>query len=261
MNSVQESKQELEAAIRYAENAISSANKTIESMEFRQEMAKKQSSEQTGREQALQNQVGELKSECAVLAERIDEMKDSAFADGNTIKHLNDTVQFHIDREAGFLDQIKRLERELEQQQVQGQGYYDSMRDCMEELQKLRKEKEASSGPCGCQAYRELEERATMPVIPKDVAIAIFREGIQTGVLSACAELEGQTINVEESEYVGGFEVSFTKEIDLDDELDLDWMRGKCGDYSEDAVIDSLRGLCADKEFECRIHGIDDQES
>ena len=42
--SAQESKQELEAAIRYAENAISSAKRTIESMEFRQEMAKKQSS-------------------------------------------------------------------------------------------------------------------------------------------------------------------------------------------------------------------------
>ena len=44
MQSAQESKQELEAAIRYAENAISSAKQTIESMEFRQEMAKKQHS-------------------------------------------------------------------------------------------------------------------------------------------------------------------------------------------------------------------------
>jgi hypothetical protein len=226
MNSVQESKQELEAAIRYAENAISSAKQTIESMEFRQEMAKKQSFEKTGRE--------------------------------------------------------AELERELQRQQDLSQGYYDTMMTFKAEVEKLRKEKEASSGPCGCQAYRDLEEaqgraegevellqrtisdieeRATMPVIPKDVAIAIFREGIQTGVLSACAEIEGQRIDVEESEYVGGFEVSFTKEIDLDDELDLDWMRDKCGDYSEDAVIDSLKGLCADNKFECRIHGIDDQES
>ena len=64
MNSVQESKNELEASIRYAENAISSAKQTIESMEFRQEMAKKQFSEQTGREKALQNQVDKLKSPC-----------------------------------------------------------------------------------------------------------------------------------------------------------------------------------------------------
>lgn len=191
MNSVQESKNELEAAIRYAENAISSANQTIESMEFRQEMAKKQYAEQTGREQALQNQVGELKSE----------------------------------------------------------------------LDKLRKEKEASSGPCGCQAYRDLEERvATMPVIPKDVAIAIFREGVQSGINDAVAELEGQSITIEESEYCGDFEVSFSRRIDLDDELDLDWMRGKVGQYEESFVTDALKGLCASKEFECRIHGIDDNE-
>ena len=175
MQSVQESKQELEASIRYAENAISSAKATIESMEFRQEMAKKQYAEQTGREQALEAEVAQLKAE----------------------------------------------------------------------VDKLRLDKVCAP---------------TMPVIPKDVAIAIFREGIQTGVLSACAELEGQRIDVEESAYIGGFEVSFTKEIDLDDELDIDWMRGKCGDYTEDAVIDSLKGLCADKEFECRIHGVDDQE-
>ena len=99
-----------------------------------------------------------------------------------------------------------------------------------------------------------------MPVIPKAVAIAIFREGLQHGVEAACTELEGQTIMVEESEYVHNFEVSFTKEIELDEELDLDWMRGKCGDYSEERVIDALGNLCADNKFECRIHGVDDQE-
>ena len=37
-------------------------------------------------------------------------------------------------------------------------------------------------------------------------------------------------------------------------------MRGKCGDYSEETIIDALGTLCADKKFECRIHGVDDQE-
>ena len=60
MNSFQESKNELEAAIRYAENAISSAQGTIESMEFRQEMAKKNFQEQTGREEALTKLVKDL---------------------------------------------------------------------------------------------------------------------------------------------------------------------------------------------------------
>lgn len=193
MQSVSESKQELEASIRYAENAISSAKATIESMEFRQEMAKKQYAEQTGREEALQREVAELR-------DIIDRMGDDSTGDSVTIKQLKD------------------------------------------KLEKLH-----SDAP-------------TMPVIPKAVAIAIFREGIQTGVDAACSELDGQSLMVEESDYVGNFEVSFTKEIDLEDELDLDWMRGKCGDYTEDAVIDALKGLCADKKFECRIHGVDDQE-
>lgn len=65
MNSFQESKNELEAAIRYAENAISAAQSTIESMEFRQEMAKKEYQERTGREEALQREVAELKAKFA----------------------------------------------------------------------------------------------------------------------------------------------------------------------------------------------------
>ena len=208
MNSVQESKQELEAAIRYAENAISSANQTIESMEFRQEMAQKNYQEQTGREAALQEERDMLEK---------------------NVKYLRD------------------------------------------ENERLKREKEASSGPCGCQAYRDLEaevnaleqpEKPTMPVIPKAVAIAIFREGVQHGVEAACTELEeAADISIEENEYCGDFEVSFSKYIDLSDHVDTDWMRGKCGDYTEESAIDALKNLCADKEFECRIHGIDDQES
>ena len=100
----------------------------------------------------------------------------------------------------------------------------------------------------------------TMPVIPKAVAIAIFREGMQHGVESACSELEGQTITVSESGYTGDFEVSFERSIDLDAELDLDWMRGKVGNYSEEFITEALGNLCADEKFECRIHGVDDQK-
>ena len=238
MNSVQESKNELEAAIRYAENAISSAKTTIESMEFRQEMAQKQYSEQTGREKALQNQVDKLKSEGALLDERIGEMKDSAFASRKTIEHLKDKVQ-------GQYDDIKQLEYDLTAKTAQASAWKKKYYDFKETL--------VRAGDS-----RVVEDKPTMPVIPKAVAIAIFREGLQHGVEAACTELEGQTIMVEESEYVHNFEVSFTKEIDLDNELDLDWMRGKCGDYSEESVIDALGNLCADKKFECRIHGVDD---
>jgi predicted RNase H-like nuclease (RuvC/YqgF family) len=201
MQSVQESKQELEAAIRYAENAISSANQTIESMEFRQEMAKKQYAEQTGREQALEAKV------------------------------------------QGQYDDIVQLQREVE---LYTKKY--------NELAKQKDDLEAQVNAL------EQPERPTMPVIPKAVAIAIFREGVAHGVEAACTELEGGEVLVEESEYVGGFEVSFSKTIDLDEELDLDWMRDKVGRYDEGFVVDALKNLCADKEFECRIHGVDDNE-
>ena len=199
MNSAQESKNELEAAIRYAENAISSAKQTIESMEFRQEMAKKQYSEQTGREQALQTQV-------TLLEERIADMQS----------------------------EVNALERDLTAKTAQANAWKKEAREAK-------------------------EGTPTMPVIPKAVAIAIFREGVQHGVESACTELEGQSIHIDESEYVGDFHIAFERDIDLDDELDLDWMRDKCGDYSEERVIDALGTLCADKEFECRIHGVDDE--
>ena len=196
MNSVQESKQELEAAIRYAENAISSANKTIESMEFRQEMAKKQSFEQTGREEALTKEVQEL-------------------------EERNDKLNAQIVEQTGRIAELEAQVNALEQ-----------------------------------------PEQPTMPVIPKAVAIAIFREGVQHGVQAACNELDMETyIRIEESEYVGDFHVTFERDIDLNEHIDTDWMRDKCGNYEENAVIEALRDLCADKEFECRIHGVDDRES
>jgi len=276
MQSVQESKQELEAAVRYAENAISSAKQTIESMEFRQQMAQKNYQEQTGREEALQREVNELtdvinrmdddatgdsvtikqlndkidelKSEGARLAERIDEMKDAAFADGKTIEHLKDKVQ-------GQYDDIKMLERDITVKEAQAGAWKKKYYDFKEALVKAG-DPRVVEGVSGV-----IMNKPTMPVIPKGVAIAIFREGVQHGVEAACTELDNAAdISIEETEYAGDFEVSFSKYIDLSDHVDTDWMRGKCGDYSEEGVVDALKGLCADKEFECRIHGIDDQE-
>ena len=109
MKSVQESKNELEAAIRYAENAISSAKQTIESMEFRQEMAKKQHDERTGREEALTKQVQELEERNDELNMQIVEQTNREATLERQLNEANATIQFHIDREAGFLDQIKEL--------------------------------------------------------------------------------------------------------------------------------------------------------
>ena len=171
MNSIQESTNELNAAIRYAENAITSAKQTIESMQFRQDMAMKQYTEQTGREQALEREVADLKAKL-------------------------------------------------------------------------------------------VEDIPNMPTIPKDVAIAIFREGIKEGVCNVCDELDNtDAIEINETAYEGNFEVSFSRYIDLSETLDTDWMRSKVGRYEEESAIIGLRGLCETKGFECRIHGIDEKKT
>jgi chromosome segregation ATPase len=74
MNSVQENKNELEAAVRYCESAISRAKATIESMEFRQQAATKEWHERTGREEALQREVAELHKIRKELQDRIDDL-------------------------------------------------------------------------------------------------------------------------------------------------------------------------------------------
>ena len=171
MQSVQESKQELEAAIRYAENAISSAKTTIESMEFRQEMAKKQYAEQTGLEKAQEEQIHKLMDESVELK--------------NEIAKLESKMQ-------GQYDDIVVLERRLEEVKT-------NMALMTDENERLKAEVNALEQP----------ERPTMPVIPKAVAIAIFREGVAHGVAAACTEIDNAPeICIEESEYCGGFEVS-----------------------------------------------------
>ena len=105
------------------------------------------------------------------------------------------------------------------------------------------------------------KDTPNMPVIPKDVAIAIFREGIKEGVCNVCDGLDNyETIEIEESAYTGGFEVSFSKYVDLTDHVDTDWMRSKVGNYDESNAIATLMGLCETKGFECRIHGIDENK-
>ena len=121
---------------------------------------------------------------------------------------------------------------------------------------------------------RELEDKVhtlkvqkvgvpTMPVILKAVAIAIFREGMAYGAGNVCDELDNAPeVCIKESEYCGGFEVSFREYIDLSDYLDLDYLRSKAADNSdEEWVVDCLKNLCAAEKFECRIHGVDDQQT
>lgn len=62
----------------------------------------------------LRNKVGELKSECAVLAERIDEMKAAAFADANTINHLKEKYDEAKTNMALLTDEVEQYKSALE---------------------------------------------------------------------------------------------------------------------------------------------------
>ena len=104
MNSAQESKNELEASIRYAENAISSAKQTIESMEFRQEMAQKNYQEQTGREQALEAEVAQLKERADSLSATIQRLKE---------EHTQEIEELKSDFDNRMMTFKKRAEREV----------------------------------------------------------------------------------------------------------------------------------------------------
>ena len=81
MQSAQESLAELRAAIRYCENAISAAESTIESMDFRQQLEKQQAmnkQESTGREVALTEMVKQLEAaneQISVLTTEKDEIE------------------------------------------------------------------------------------------------------------------------------------------------------------------------------------------
>ena len=178
--------------------------------------------EQTGREQALEEQNDHLHKEVTRLEDKNQGLYDDKAMLEKNVKYLRDENE-RFKREVADLKERLKME--------------------ISALERLRK------------------DTPTMPVIPKDVAIAIFREGIKEGVCNVCDGIDNyETIEVEESGYTGGFEVSFSKCVDLADHIDTDWMRGKVGNYEELNVINALMGLCEAKEFECRIHGIDENK-
>jgi len=121
MTSVQENKNELEAAVRYCESAISRAQATIESMEFRQQAASKAWHEQTGREAALEREVAELKDRVIQLVRQNDHLIETSQDRGAELaelrkeKSLTWKQAWEEKKELVALrdDQIAMLERKL----------------------------------------------------------------------------------------------------------------------------------------------------
>ena len=153
MTSVQENKNELEAAVRYCESAISRANATIESMEFRQQAATKSWHEQTGREESLTKKVefltkeynsmkdyaDRLLDESVELEERIDEMKEAAFADTNTISHLKSDRSGMQDCIQLRENQVSELKIQLVEERDRSMGYTKEIEELKSELDELSK--------------------------------------------------------------------------------------------------------------------------
>ena len=115
MNSVQENKNELEAAVRYCESAISRAQATIESMEFRQQAASKAWHEQTGRESALEYAVNDLKLKYDKMKAYADRLLD----ENGGLEERNDEIKTQLvewrDRSMGYTKEIGELKDELEE--------------------------------------------------------------------------------------------------------------------------------------------------
>jgi len=127
MTSVQENKNELEAAVRYCESAISRAQATIESMEFRQQAATKSWHEQTGREAALNDrlmiatkEVEELKSEVAELEQSEQDLKQANMGlvcDNDDLKDEITELKIQLveerERSMGYTKEIEELKSEV----------------------------------------------------------------------------------------------------------------------------------------------------
>lgn len=74
-------------------DALYSRDHELESLRQENANLRKHKERLTDLEIQLRNKIYKLKSECELLEERIDDMKDATFADRNTIKHLKDKIR------------------------------------------------------------------------------------------------------------------------------------------------------------------------
>ena len=198
----------------------------------------------------LLHKVMDIKHDTQQVLDEISSM-DSAYEEQTgreqALEAENAKLREHKERLTGLEIQLRD----------KNQGLYDDKAMLERELADLKERLKMETAAL----ERLRKDTPTMPVIPKAVAIAIFREGIKEGVCNVCDGLDDyETIEIEESAYTGGFEVSFSKYVDLTEHIDTDWMRSKVGNYDELNVTNALMGLCETKKFECRIHGIDDNK-
>ena len=139
MNSVQENKNELEAAVRYCESAISRAKSTIESMEFRQQAATKAWHEQTGREESLTKKL-------AVMTDKYDKMKgyaDQLLDENGTMEAKYEEAKTNMALMTDELEELRERNDELKPQLVEwrdrSSGYTKEIGELNSELEAMSK--------------------------------------------------------------------------------------------------------------------------
>ena len=197
--------------------------------------------EQTGREQALEAENAKLREH----KERLTALE----------------VQLR-DKNQGLYDDKAMLDKNVKYLRDENERFKREVADLKERLKMEIAALERIRGENYQLQDKLVEDIPNMPTIPKDVAIAIFREGVAHGVSNACDELDNSdSIEISETGYTGDFEVSFSKYLQLSDHIDLDWLRSEVGVNDEADVIIALRGLCENSGFECRIHGIDEKKT
>jgi predicted RNase H-like nuclease (RuvC/YqgF family) len=125
MTSVQENKNELEAAVRYCESAISRAKATIESMEFRQQAATKAWHEQTGREESLTKKL-------AFMTEEYDRMKGYA----DRLLDEQGTMESELEER---ISEVADLKVQLVEERDRSMGYTKEIAELKSELDELSK--------------------------------------------------------------------------------------------------------------------------
>jgi len=191
--------------------------------------------------QQLRDKVADIKYDTQQVLNRIDSM-DAAYQE-----------------QTGREQALERQLKELEEARGRAEGEVELLQRSIKMLEdevadlKVQRDKARLDKVCA----------PTMPVIPKAVAIAIFREGMAYGAGNVCDELnDAPAIEISDRECMGNFEVECTQYVDLPEHLDLDHLRSKAVDNSdEEWVVEALGTLCADEKFECRIHGVDDQQT
>lgn len=126
MTSVQENKNELEAAVRYCESAISRAQATIESMEFRQQAATKSWHEQTGREKKLDDENIHLQKVVIDLETFVEELRDDKVRLNREVESLKFQNTQLNDRLMISVKEVGNLQAEVDEL---AKAYKDSTRE------------------------------------------------------------------------------------------------------------------------------------